>query len=101
MRRLSLDDNDAKVRRWFEKEMKTLGCCVKVDNMGNMFAVRPGKKEGAPVAIGSHFDTQPTLSLFLLCDPVVALLWCRVLIKFCNSFSGRTLRWYPRHDGGG
>jgi acetylornithine deacetylase/succinyl-diaminopimelate desuccinylase-like protein len=60
MARLTLSDDDKEVRDWFKSEMKTLGCQVKVDQMGNMFAVRPGKKGGAPTAMGSHLDTQPT-----------------------------------------
>lgn len=60
MARLSLDDDDAEVRRWFADAVTSAGCKLTVDQMGNMFAIRPGKKEGAPTAIGSHLDTQPT-----------------------------------------
>lgn len=60
MARLALDDNDALVRQYFVEQVKELGCKVTVDQMGNIFAVRPGKKEGAPTAMGSHLDTQPT-----------------------------------------
>lgn len=60
MARLSLDDNDKKVRLWLIEQVKALGCSVQIDQMGNMFAVRPGKKSGKPVMMGSHLDTQPT-----------------------------------------
>lgn len=60
MARLALDDDDKLVRQYFVEEVKKLGCTVTVDQMGNIFAVRPGKKEGAPTATGSHLDTQPT-----------------------------------------
>lgn len=60
MARLTLSDDDKKARDWFGDEMSSLGCDVKIDTMGNMFAVRPGEKTGAPTAIGSHLDTQPT-----------------------------------------
>lgn len=60
MNRLALNDDDARVRRWFLKETESLGCTVTVDKMGNMFAVKPGKNVGAPTAIGSHLDTQPS-----------------------------------------
>ena len=33
---------------------------VAVDEMGNVFARRPGKMDGAPIIAGSHLDTQPT-----------------------------------------
>jgi hydantoinase/carbamoylase family amidase len=61
MARLTLDESDVKARKWFGEEMEKVGCSVKVDAMGNMFAVRPGKERtGAPIAMGSHLDTQPT-----------------------------------------
>jgi acetylornithine deacetylase/succinyl-diaminopimelate desuccinylase-like protein len=61
MARLSLNDDDKKVRDWLRKEAEAVGCAVTVDQMGNMFAVRPGKsKDAAPVMMGSHLDTQPT-----------------------------------------
>lgn len=60
MARLSLNDDDKKVRHWLKKEVEAIGCKVTVDQMGNMFAVRPGKKAGPPVMMGSHLDTQPT-----------------------------------------
>ncbi len=43
MARLSLDDADAQVRRWFVAEMTRLKCKVVVDQMGNIFATRGGK----------------------------------------------------------
>jgi putative aminopeptidase FrvX len=42
MARLSLNDADKQVREWFTKKATALGCKVTVDEMGNMFAVRPG-----------------------------------------------------------
>lgn len=60
MARLALDDNDKQVRLWLIDEVHKLGCTVTVDQMGNMFAVRPGKTKGNPVMMGSHLDTQPT-----------------------------------------
>lgn len=60
MARLALDDDDARARNWFVSEMRALGCKVSIDQMGNVFAVRAGKRAGAPTAMGSHLDTQPT-----------------------------------------
>jgi Iap family predicted aminopeptidase len=61
MARLSLNDADKQVRDWFTKTAESLGCKVTVDQMGNQFAVRPGKdKSKPPVMMGSHLDTQPT-----------------------------------------
>lgn len=58
--RLALSDDDKGVRDWFVKETSDLGCEVKIDELGNIFAIYPGKNEGYPTAIGSHLDTQPT-----------------------------------------
>lgn len=61
MARLALNDDDRKVREWLVDQVKAVGCSVTIDQMGNMFAVRPGKnKAAAPVMMGSHLDTQPT-----------------------------------------
>lgn len=61
MSRLSLSDADKQARDWFEETVKSLGCTVTVDQMGNQFAVRPGLKDGPPTYAGSHLDTQPTV----------------------------------------
>jgi N-carbamoyl-L-amino-acid hydrolase len=59
--RLTLTDLDRQVRDWFRAECERLGCTVVVDEVGNMFATRPGRRTDVPpVAIGSHLDTQPT-----------------------------------------
>ncbi|KAF8505343.1 hypothetical protein BU17DRAFT_78212 [Hysterangium stoloniferum] len=60
MARLALSDDDATVRRWFVAQTTALGCKVTIDQMGNTFAVLPGRRDGPPTAIGSHLDTQPT-----------------------------------------
>lgn len=60
MARLALNDDDAKVRRWFVEQTQALGCKITIDQMGNTFAVLSGRREGPPTAIGSHLDTQPT-----------------------------------------
>ncbi|CAG8202457.1 unnamed protein product [Penicillium salamii] len=61
MARLTLNDEDARVRRWFAKEVEKLGCTLSIDQMGNMFAKQSGRL-GSPapmIAMGSHLDTQP------------------------------------------
>ncbi|PSS06807.1 hypothetical protein M430DRAFT_37845 [Amorphotheca resinae ATCC 22711] len=60
MSRLTLSDADKQVRDWFVNTTESLGCKVQIDAMGNIFAVRPGKKAGPPTFAGSHLDTQPT-----------------------------------------
>jgi beta-ureidopropionase / N-carbamoyl-L-amino-acid hydrolase len=59
--RLTLTDLDRQVRDWLKNQCQALGCTVAVDEVGNMFARRPGKNaELPPIAMGSHLDTQPT-----------------------------------------
>ncbi|KAL2431629.1 N-carbamoyl-L-amino-acid hydrolase [Exophiala dermatitidis] len=61
MARLSLNDADKQIRNWFKSTAESLGCKISVDQMGNQFAVKPGKNATAPpVMMGSHLDTQPT-----------------------------------------
>ncbi|NTG51701.1 M20 family metallo-hydrolase [Agrobacterium rhizogenes] len=61
VKRLTLSQEDRTVREWFKSQCEELGCRVSVDEVGNMFALRPGLDDGLlPVAIGSHLDTQPT-----------------------------------------
>jgi N-carbamoyl-L-amino-acid hydrolase len=61
IRRLALSAEDGLVRDWFVAEMTALGCTVTVDEVGNLFARRPGRNPDLPpIAMGSHLDTQPT-----------------------------------------
>jgi beta-ureidopropionase / N-carbamoyl-L-amino-acid hydrolase len=72
IKRLTVSDEDKRVRDWFKAECEKLGCVVEVDEVGNMFATRPGKrKDLAPIALGSHLDTQPTGGKF---DGVLGVL---------------------------
>jgi len=70
--RLTLTDLDRQMRDWFKAQCEALGCTVAVDEVGNMFARRPGKNQSlAPIAMGSHLDTQPTGGKF---DGVLGVL---------------------------
>jgi hypothetical protein len=60
MSRLSLSDSDKQDRDWFVVTTEAMGCRTVVDSMGNIFAVRPGLKEGPSTFAGSHLDTQPS-----------------------------------------
>jgi N-carbamoyl-L-amino-acid hydrolase len=72
IRRLTLTDEDRRVRDWFRTTCEALGCTVHVDEVGNMFAVRPGRDDSLPpIAMGSHLDTQPTGGKF---DGVLGVL---------------------------
>ena len=59
--RLALTDLDREGRRLFIRWCEEAGCTVSVDQVGNIFARRPGRNnELPPVGTGSHLDTQPT-----------------------------------------
>ena len=58
--RLTLSDEDREVRDWFADQCRALGCDVRVDEVGNIFARRAGEDDTLdPIAVGSHLDTQP------------------------------------------
>jgi len=70
--RLTLTQEDRRVRDWFAMRAQAIGCTVTVDDMGNMFARRPGRRNDIPpIAMGSHLDTQPTGGKF---DGVLGVL---------------------------
>jgi len=72
IKRLTVSDEDRQVRDWFKAECEKLGCTVEVDEVGSMYATRPGKrKDLLPIAMGSHLDTQPTGGKF---DGVLGVL---------------------------
>jgi beta-ureidopropionase / N-carbamoyl-L-amino-acid hydrolase len=72
IKRLTVSDEDKKVRDWFKRQCEALGCTVEIDEVGNMFATRPGKRTDVlPIAMGSHLDTQPTGGKF---DGVLGVL---------------------------
>ena len=70
--RLTLTDDDRRVRDWLRAQVEALGCTLTIDAVGNMFALRPGRDPAAkPIAMGSHLDTQPTGGRF---DGVLGVL---------------------------
>jgi len=74
VRRLTLTDLDRQGRDLVVGWLREAGCEIRVDAIGNVFGIRPGRlgngfdADGAPaadaslrpVAIGSHVDTQPS-----------------------------------------
>lgn len=61
VKRITLTDEDRRGRELFRSLCEAVGCEVRVDSMGNMFARRPGRDAARlPVLMGSHLDSQPT-----------------------------------------
>ncbi|BCG56823.1 Zn-dependent hydrolase [Paenibacillus sp. URB8-2] len=55
--RLSLGEEDIKVRDYFRSCCEELGMTVKVDDMGCMYATLEGTEDKPPIVMGSHLDT--------------------------------------------
>lgn len=62
--RLALTDADKAGRDWFVKSLHALNCEVFIDAIGNIWGIRAGRNDGAPVMIGSHIDTVATGGLY-------------------------------------
>ena len=61
VRRLTLTPLDRDGRDLFARWARDAGMTVSVDAIGNLFARRPGSdRAAAPVAMGSHLDSQPS-----------------------------------------
>jgi len=86
--RLALSDEDRAVRDWFSAEARALGCEVRTDAVGNIFARYPGlDPDLPPIAIGSHLDTQPTGGRF---DGILGVL-AGLEVVACLAEQGRHL----------
>lgn len=58
--RLALTPEDAAGRRQLLDWCEAIGCTWRLDQVGNLFIRRPGRRDDLlPVATGSHLDTQP------------------------------------------
>jgi N-carbamoyl-L-amino-acid hydrolase len=59
--RVALTELARESRDLFVQWARAAGCQVRIDQVGNIFARRPGRDAGAaPVLTGSHADSQPT-----------------------------------------
>lgn len=86
--RLSLTDEDKQARDLFRQWSEAAGCDVRVDQFGNMFAVRPGRSSRAgTVLVGSHLDTQPHGGRF---DGVLGVLAGLEIVRALNDANIRT-----------
>jgi N-carbamoyl-L-amino-acid hydrolase len=55
--RLALSDEDQRARQTLANWIEDLGLATHVDDLGNMWTVRPGRSSADPVLLGSHLDT--------------------------------------------
>ncbi|MGL4637557.1 MAG: M20 family metallo-hydrolase [Beijerinckiaceae bacterium] len=88
IKRLTLSDEDKQVRDWFTRACEAVGCTVAVDDCGNMFARRPGKRNDLdPICMGSHLDTQPTGGKF---DGVLGVLGALEVLRTMHDMGYET-----------
>ncbi|KPQ06407.1 MAG: N-carbamoyl-L-amino-acid hydrolase [Rhodobacteraceae bacterium HLUCCA12] len=86
--RQTLTDEDAEGRALFQKWCEEAGCTMGVDEMGTMFAMRPGEDPDAlPVYVGSHLDTQPTGGKY---DGVLGVLGGLEVVRSLNDLGIKT-----------
>ncbi len=86
--RQTVTDEDGEGRALFQRWAEEAGCTVGVDQMGNMFAVRPGQDSDAlPVMVGSHLDTQPTGGRY---DGVLGVLGGLEIVRTLNDLDIKT-----------
>ena len=57
VRRLALSDEDRLARNQVVTWMRAAGLRVEIDRIGNIFGIRAGSDESAPVMTGSHIDS--------------------------------------------
>lgn len=62
--RLALTNEDKAARDLLLSWMKQLKLDIRIDELGNMFGIRPGKTNLPPVMVGSHLDTVGTGGLY-------------------------------------
>ena len=87
-RRLALTDEDREGRDLFVKWCEQENCEITVDDMGNIFARRPGKNNDLPpVCAGSHLDTQPHGGKF---DGIYGVLAALEVVRTLNEHGVET-----------
>ena len=90
LRRLALSPEDKQMRDLFVAWVREAGCAIEVDPVGNIFARRPGSDPSlAPVAIGSHLDTQICGGRY---DGVLGVMCGLEVIRTLNDRSIQTRR---------
>jgi N-carbamoyl-L-amino-acid hydrolase len=82
VKRLALSDEDKIGRDLVTEWMRDLGLAVSVDRIGNVWGIRPGAEDLAPVMIGSHIDSVATGGLY---DGVLGVLAGLEIIERLND----------------
>ncbi len=90
LRRLALSAEDKIIRDLFAEWVRAEDCALEIDELGNMFARRQGTDNSlAPVAIGSHLDTQIYGGRY---DGILGVLGGLEIIRVLNEYGIETKR---------
>ncbi|GIO19672.1 Zn-dependent hydrolase [Oceanobacillus oncorhynchi subsp. incaldanensis] len=83
LNRLALSEEDKKMRELFIDWLTKEGLKIRIDDFGNIYGRREGKRRNGPVvAFGSHLDTQPNGGRF---DGVLGVLIGLEVIRVLNE----------------
>ncbi len=83
VRRLALTDPDRQARDLFMSWCEQAGCTLSVDEIGNIFARRPGRDSTMPpILCGSHLDSQPSGGKF---DGAYGVLAALEIVRTLND----------------
>jgi N-carbamoyl-L-amino-acid hydrolase len=85
--RVALTDDDRRGRDLLVGWMKAAGLTVTVDQMGNIFGVRPGAQPVPPVFMGSHADSVPSGGKY---DGQLGVLCALETLRTLNDLKART-----------
>lgn len=80
--RLAFSQEDLQARDYLKKAMEEIGLKVTIDPFGNMRGRREGKRDLAPVMIGSHLDTVPNGGNY---DGVLGVIGALEVIRVLND----------------
>ncbi len=88
VRRLTLTEEDRQARDLFARWAREAGLSISVDAIGNLFARRAGTDPAAaPVAMGSHLDSQPSGGKF---DGAYGVMAGLEVMRTLNDAGART-----------
>ncbi|UTF55670.1 Zn-dependent hydrolase [Natronosalvus rutilus] len=88
--RLTLSEEDKRIREWFTTQMEEENLDVTVDEFGNMFGYREGRNPDAgTVLVGSHLDSQPYGGIY---DGAMGVVAALELVRTLNEENIETER---------
>lgn len=87
LNRVALTDEDRRGRDLLVRWMTEAGLAVTVDQMGNIFGVRPGTEARPPVFMGSHADSVPSGGRY---DGQLGVLCALETLRTLNDRDART-----------